>query len=247
MRNKKKVIKNINNFPRELSVVIPVYNEEKRWEKGLRICLKFYKEHKNWEFIFINDGSTDKTEKIIKNSIKNLFRMKLVSYEKNQGKGFALKQGVEKASKSFILITDIDFSVSMEELKFFYPLIKKGADIVIGSRKVKKAKIIKHQKFLREWLGTRFTNLSNLWLGLNISDFTCGFKLFKKNAGKKLFELSKIKRWGYDAEIIYLAFKKGYKVKEMPVIWKNDEKTKVSLIKDVFRSLLDLLLIRIYW
>ena len=171
--------------------------------------------------------------------------MKLVSYSKNQGKGFALKKGVEKTTKKYILITDIDFSTPMEELKKFYPLIKNQADIVIGSRKAKGAQIVERQKVLREWLGARFTDLSNLWLKLNISDFTCGFKLFKADVGKKLFKLSKIKRWGYDTEIIYLAKKLNYKITEVPVEWENDERTKVSLIKDIFRSLLDLLLIKI--
>jgi len=241
----KKKIKN-SHFPKNLSVVIPVYNEELRFEKGFEICRKFAEKYINWEFIFVNDGSTDKTEEIVKNSIKDFSQMKLVSYGKNQGKGFALKQGVEKTGKSFILITDIDFSTPIKELRKFYPLIKNNIDMVIGSRKVKGAQIVERQRMLREWLGARFTDLSNLWLGLNISDFTCGFKLFKADVAKKLFKFSKIKRWGYDAEIIYLAFKKGYKVKEVPVIWKNDERTKVFLIKDIFRSLLDLLLIKIY-
>jgi len=234
----------MSDYPKSLSVVIPLYNEEKRWEKGFKICLKFYKEYKSWEFIFVNDGSTDKTEEVVENSIQALSRMKLVSYSKNQGKGFALKKGVEKTTKKYILITDIDFSTPMKELRKFYPLIKNQADIVIGSRRAKGAKIIKRQKLFREWLGARFTDLSNLWLGLNIADFTCGFKLFKKNVAKKLFKLSIIKRWGYDAEILFLAKKLEYKVIEVPVEWENDERTKVSLIKDVLNSIYDLLLIR---
>jgi len=234
----------MSDYPKSLSVVIPLYNEEKRWEKGFKICLKFYKEYKNWEFIFVNDGSTDKTEEVVKNSIQVLSRMKLVSYSKNQGKGFALKKGVEKTTKKYILITDIDFSTPMEELKKFYPLIKNQADIVIGSRKAKGAQIVERQKVLREWLGARFTDLSNLWLKLNISDFTCGFKLFKADVGKKLFKLSKIKRWGYDTEIIYLAKKLNYKITEVPVEWENDERTRVSLMKDTLNSFCELLLIR---
>ena len=244
MRNKEKI--NNNYFPEKLSVIIPVYNEELRFKQGFKICQRFVKKHPKWEFIFVNDGSTDKTKQLIEKSIKPWPQMKTISYDNNQGKGYALKQGVKKASKPLVLICDIDFSTPLSEISLFQPFIKKRADVVIGSRKTQGANIIKPQSAWREYLGRQFTNLSKLWLRLNVSDVTCGFKLFKTSVAKKLFAKSRIKRWGYDAEILFLAKKLDYQVVDVAVSWKNDERTKVSMGKDIVRSLVDLGLIRWY-
>jgi len=227
-----------------LSVIIPVYNESDRFLDNFKTCQDYYQKQKNWEFIFINDGSTDKTEEMVKKAIKNYPRMRLITYSKNQGKGYAVKQGVLKAKKELVLMTDIDFSVSLSSLALFYPFIEKGADLVIGTRKMKGARIIKRQARWREWLGKRFTNISNLILGLDISDFTCGFKLFKTKTAKELFKQMTIKRWGFDAEILFLAHRNKKWVMEVPVSWKNDEQTKVKIFRDVILSLADLLRIR---
>jgi len=231
-----------DGYPQKISIIIPVFNESNRINQGLKIINQWRQKFPHWEFILINDGSTDDTAIRIK---KYKF-IKLISYNKNKGKGFALKQGVMKATQPLILLTDIDWSTPLSELP---KLFKQTADfeVVIGSRKIAGAQIQKHQPWWREWLGRQFTNLSRLWLGLNISDFTCGFKLLKTEPAKKLFSLSKINRWGYDAEILYLAKKLHYRVTEAPVVWRNDNKTKVNLFKDIFRSLTDLFLIRLYY
>ena len=242
MHSKKKV----KTLPDRLSIVVPMYNEEQRLNKGFNICREYYDQYQDWEFIFVNDGSTDKTVALIKDKIKGLKRMRLVSYHNNQGKGYALKQGVKKAKKPLVLICDIDFSTPLSELSQVYPLLKKGATVVVGSRKAQGAKVLKHQAVLREWLGTRFTGLCRFWLKLKVTDVTCGFKLFKTKAAKKLFKLSQIRGWGYDAEILFLANKYGFKVVEAAVIWKNDERTKVLIGRDVLRSLKELWLIRWY-
>ena len=218
-----------------LSVIIPVYNEAKRLPHALTICGK----NPGWEIIFVNDGSTDATAALIKKA-----GFKLISYPKNQGKGYALKHGEAATTKPLTLITDVDFSTPLTDLPKLLKALN-GAGIVIGSRKTKGAQITKHQSPWREFLGRQFTNLTNLWLGTNVSDVTCGFKLFKTPVAKKLFALSKIKRWGYDAEILYLAKKLKFKIAEVPVVWHNDARTKVALLPDIFRSLVDLILIRL--
>jgi len=228
------------SYPEKLSVVIPVFNEEDRVGKALKICQKFAKKYPGWEFILVNDGSTDKTAEIIKKNSS----FKLISYAENRGKGYALKRGIAKANKPLVLICDVDFSTPLSEVNLLYPFIRKGAEVVIGSRKVQGAKVLIHQPFWREWLGQQFTNLSRLWLGLKVSDVTCGFKLFTRKAAKKLFKLQRIKRWGYDAEILYLAKKLNYRMVDVAVSWKNDERTKVSVGRDILRSLYDLWLIR---
>ena len=226
-------------FPKNLSIVIPVYNEENRLKKALKIIIWWHRRQPNWEFILVNDGSSDDTEKII----KQFPFVKLISYSKNQGKGYALKQGVAQASKPLVLLSDIDFSTPLTELLKMFEKIK-SADLAIGSRKTLGAKIIKHQPWWREYLGRQFTNLSKLWLGLKVSDVTCGFKLIKTPVAKELFRQQKIKRWSYDAEILFLAKKMSYQITEVPVLWKNDEQTKVSPCKDIIWSLGELMVIR---
>ena len=226
-------------LPKKLSIIIPVFNEAERIKAGLKIIQDWHKKYPGWEFILVNDGSSDDTEKII----KKFSFVKLVSYAKNQGKGYALKQGVAQATKPLVLLSDIDFSTPLTELPKLAIAIKE-ADLAIGSRKTLGAKIIKHQPWWREWLGKQFTNLSKLWLGLKVSDVTCGFKLIKTPAAKKLFKQQKIKRWSYDAEILFLAKKMKLRVVDVPVVWENDEQTKVSVVKDIQRSLIDLFIIR---
>lgn len=218
-------------LPKKLSVIIPIYNESSRLPQALSIC----RQNRHFEIIFIDDGSTDNSAALIKQA-----GFKLISYPKNQGKGYALKQGVTAATKPLTLICDVDFSTPLTELdKFSIP-----GDIIIGSRKSQGAIITEHQPRWREFLGRQFTNITNLWLNLNVSDVTCGFKLFKTPVAKQLFALSKINRWGYDAEILFLAKKLGYTVTEVPVVWENNAQSKVSIIKDILRSLKDLWIIK---
>ncbi len=231
----------MRGYPEKLSIIIPVYNETGRIQAGLAVIAKWHKLQPKWEFILVNDGSTDDTA----NQVKKYKFVKLISYPVNQGKGLALKKGVSKATQALILLADIDWSTPLTELPKLWEKIN-SADLVIGSRKIAGAKITKHQSWIREFLGRQFTNLTNWWLKINVSDITCGFKLLKSATAKKLFEVSKIKRWGYDAEILYLANKRGYKIKEVPVTWQNDEKTKVNLIRDILKSLEDLWKIRFY-
>jgi len=233
-----------NNFPNSLSLILPLYNEAVRFPEHFDLLKKLHEGNKNWEIILVNDGSSDETEEIVSKKIKAYDRMKLISYQANQGKGYAIKQGVNTATKDLILFSDIDFSTPITELELFLPFMEKNADIVIGTRKVQGATITRHQPGLREWLGKRFTQLSNMLLGLEISDFTCGFKLFKKKPAQKIFSKIKVKGWGFDSEILYLAHKYDYKIVEVPVVWQNDLRTKVNLARDIYRSLSDLVKIR---
>lgn len=225
---------------RKISIIIPVFNESARIDQGLIVIANWHGKFPEWEFILINDGSSDDTKK----KIQKYKFIKLISYSENQGKGFALKQGVAGATKPFILLSDIDFSTPLTELPKLLKKINKD-NFVIGSRKTDGAKILKHQSFWREWLGKQFTNLAKVFLGLKVSDVTCGFKLMSNKVGKKLFRLSSIKRWGYDAEILFIAKLNKIKVVEVPVVWKNDELTKVNILRDIFQSIKELGLIRI--
>ena len=226
------------------SIIVPVYNEAKRIYNLDEILKYLHGLEESWELIVVNDGSTDDTLKKLE-----LFRkkshFKLISYETNRGKGFAVKTGMLAASGKFRLFCDIDLSTPIEEMAKFKPFLRK-ADLVIGTRKLKGANVIVHQSFLREYLGKGFTRLSQLVLNTWVSDFTCGFKCFSQAASERIFGKTRIFRWGFDAEVLFLARKYNLRIKEVPVVWENDPQTRVRFPRDLIKSFGELLAIRYY-
>lgn len=230
-----------------LSVVIPVFNEEGRVENIIGIDKALRKLSSSTEMVVVNDGSTDKTLDILKNiSVKQPLRIK--TYKQNMGKGYAVKRGMLAARGRYRLFMDIDLSTSLSEIPRILKEIEKGYDIVIGSRKIEGAKVTDHQSLIRESLGKFFTFLSRRFLGVGVGDFTCGFKIFTESVSQKVFEKSTIPRWGFDSEILFIAVKYGFKIKELPVEWKNNPLTKVRFPRDLVGSFVELLKIRVnYW
>jgi len=226
-----------------ISVIIPVYNESKRIQ-NIQIFFDYFKKQKyTSEIIIVNDGSNDNTLNLL-NSLKKRLGFKLITYNKNRGKGFAIKNGVKNSLGEHILFTDIDLSTPLKEIDKFIPHFK-NFDIVIGTRKNKDALLLNRQPFLREYLGKGFTLLSQIILDLKISDFTCGFKCFSRKSALGIFPLMKVNRWGFDSEVLFISKRRNYKIKEVSVIWKNDLQSKVKFPQDIIRSLKELIEIRI--
>ena len=236
-----------------LSLLIPVYNEERRLDKTFNALkagfdtngLKFEK------IIFVNDGSLDKTSEVITNNKKDLEKatnavVELVAYKPNQGKGNAIRVGMQKSTSDYTLFFDADMATPLTEFSKFAPYIKAGADIIIGTRKNGQSTVQVHQPFIRENMGKVFTLLSKTMLNTWVTDFTCGFKVFSKEAKDQIFTRSLIKRWGYDSEILFLARKLGYQINEKAVLWYDDSDTKVDLKKAVVTSMMELIKIRYY-
>src|SRR3989338_339169 len=225
-----------------LSVVIPLYNEEKR-ARNIAGISKYLSEKKfSCEIILVDDGSTDDTSTHLKKFVQK--NIKAVSYPANQGKGHAIKQGMLTASGLYRLFLDIDLSTSIAEFEKFIPFLGKY-DCLIGTRKAKGAKVSVHQPWVRENLGKGFTFLSQLVLGVPVSDFTCGFKSFSAPCAKQVFQHSRIKRWGFDSEILFLCHKYSFSIKEIPVTWKDNPATRVRFPHDIFTSLSELLTVRL--
>lgn len=224
------------------SIIVPVYNENSRINR-LREILNYLKGIKEtWELIVVDDGSTDDTqEKLTKMNKGNLF--KIVSYPVNQGKGYAVKRGMLAASGEYRLFIDIDLSTPIEEMTKLRPYIGKH-DCIIGTRKAKGANVVVHQPWLRENLGKGFTLLSQIILGVNVSDFTCGFKCFSAESAGKVFGECRIFRWGFDSEILFLSNKYHFSIKEIPVTWTNDSNSRVKFPQDLINSLSELIRIR---
>jgi len=228
-----------------LSIIIPAYNEEKRIAATLididyHLALKDY----SYEIIVISDGSTDATVSIVKrfsHLIKNLY---LIENKENHGKGFVVRQAMLYAKGQWRLFTDADNSTSIDQFEKMLPYFKEGFEIVIGSRAIKGAKLMPAQPLIRRVLGRLSNLLIQILLLPGIKDTQCGFKCFSDKAAKKIFSLAKIDRWGFDIEALALAKKMGYKIKEIPVVWKNDLRSTVSA-SAYFSTLYDLW--KIFW
>jgi glycosyltransferase involved in cell wall biosynthesis len=226
-----------------LSLIIPVYNETTRLH-NLKEVIDFLKKQKFLsELLVVDDGSTDETLSELKNWQKK-GGLKIISYQPNHGKGYAIKKGMLAASGQFRLFMDVDLSTPLSELKNFLPYLNQ-ADLIIASRKTRGAKLIARQSLIRETLGKGFTRLSQLVLGVGVSDFTCGFKCFSEKAAEKIFKITRIERWGFDSEVLFLAKKLGLTIKEIPVSWKHDAQSKVKFPRDLIRSFNDLATIRL--
>lgn len=230
----------------ELSIIIPVYNEEKRILKGLNEIVEYCQKNiEKWEILVINDGSTDNTEKLAemyliekckKYDIKQQF--KIITYEDNRGKGLAVKAGMLFAQYQYRIYMDIDLSTPLTEIEKILKY-KDKYDIIIGSRNFPNSKVQK-QGTIRSKLGQIFPILTQRILKLNIKDTQCGFKLFNEKATKTCFHQQKINGWAFDAEILYIAKQNKLKIKEVGVEWNNDKRTKLNIITDPIKMLTDL-------
>ena len=228
-----------------LTILVPSYNESSIIAESLREMDNFLKSKKySSEIVVVDDGSHDDSVEILKKL--NIPRVKLFGYKINRGKGGALKEGILFSRGKYIIFTDVDLSVPIESVNEFLSELEKGeSDVVIGTRKIKSAKVLVHQPWLRENLGKGFTFITRIITGVKVSDFTCGFKGFTNESAKKIFGNSRLARWAYDAEILFLAKKFGYSIKEMPVTWTNRKDTRVKLWNAVVTSLGDLLQLKL--
>ncbi len=224
----------------DISVVIPAYNEEKVILKTIEEVKEFLKENFDiFEIVIVDDYSSDKTLNII-SSIKDI---KVIHNSKNHGKGYAVTQGVLETKGDYILFMDADSSTNILELKKLLEY-KDKYDLIIGSRGLEESDIKIKQNIFKVVLGRLGNLLIRLMIVPGIHDTQCGFKLFN-NKGRELFKKLTINEWGFDFELLFLAKKYNLSIKEVPVIWLNNEDSKVKWY-DYFLTLLEVFKIRLY-
>jgi len=225
-----------------LSIVIPAYNEENRLPKTLlKIDGYLRKQNYEYEIIVVNDGSEDKTAEIVKKLEIEINGLRLIDNKKNQGKGFVVRQGLLEAKGEIRLFSDADNSTSIDQVEKIFPWIEKGFDIVIGSRDIKGAVLDPPQSWFRILAGNVFNLMVQIIIGLwGIWDTQCGFKAFTAKAARDILPKCRINHWAFDPEILIIGKKLGYKIKEIPVIWKNDPDSKVKF-KGMVKMVFDLL------
>ncbi len=200
----------------------------------------------SYEVLVVNDGSRDATARVVQEFASGHEGVKLLENPGNRGKGFSVRHGMLKAQGDWVLFTDSDLSAPIEELeKLLEAARRERASVVIGSRALDRSLIQVHQSWFRETAGRIFNLLMRLMTGLPFKDTQCGFKLFDARAAKETFSRQRIERWGFDAEVLFLARKLGFKTVEVPVRWSHAEGTKVNMLSDSANMFLDLLRIRL--
>lgn len=227
----------------EISVIIPAFNEEERLPQTLEHVSHYLRSLSfASEILVVDDGSTDHTAQVVSalaRSIPNLF---LLSNGSNRGKGFSVRHGMLEAHGRIALFTDADLSAPIEESQKLFTALE-SADVAIGSRALNRRLIEIHQSRWRELAGILFNRVMRLLTGLPFEDTQCGFKAFAMPGSRIVFELQRIEDFGFDPEILFLAKRHGLRVVEVPVRWSHDPRTKVHVLRDSARMLLDLLLI----
>jgi glycosyltransferase involved in cell wall biosynthesis len=215
----------------KLSVIIPAYNEENRITATLLEVSEFLKKQPFASEIFVvNDGSKDTTAQVVLNLISKLPNLKLIDNAVNMGKGWAVKKGMLLASGDGRLFMDADNSTSITHLPKMVNCLSQGYDIVIGSIEQEGAKINEQAQWYRRTFGHWSKYLIRIVAGLwEIKDTQRGFKLFDEKAAKDIFNNLTINRFGFDIEVLAIAKKRNYKIKELPVVWNNREGSTISL------------------
>ena len=233
---------------KSLSVIFPMYNEANRLFRTFRDIEKFEKQKiiDNVEYIFVDDGSSDDSINKVNNFFKNKkkIKYKILKIKKNLGKGNALKKGILKAKKNWILTLDIDISVSLLQIKKWinYKYIDSKNVIYFGSRNLKNSEL--EFKFHRKILGIIFSFLLKILFQIDIKDTQCGFKLYKNKMAKKIFRNIKDTGFVHDVEVVLLSKKYNYRLKELPIKWIHRNESKLNIFVDTFKMFYKLFIIK---
>jgi dolichyl-phosphate beta-glucosyltransferase len=228
----------------ELSIVIPSYNEELRLPATLsQIAAYIRASNRATEVIVVDDGSRDRTISVAESFQKEIPSLRVVSNGQNRGKGYSVRHGMLEAHGRIVLFTDADLSAPIEEVEKLLPAMQ-DHDVAIGSRAVDRSLITVHESLFREFAGIVFNKIVRLILRLPFVDTQCGFKAFRREACRIIFDQQRIERFGFDPELLYLARHHGLRSVEIPVRWGHSPATKVNMLRDSVQMFLDVFIIR---
>ena len=199
----------------------------------------------SYEIIIVDDGSADGTSDAVRAMADGDERVRIIRHERNAGKGRAVRTGMLAARGDYVVFTDADLSVPIETLGPFLTRLADGSDVVIGNRRMKESRLEVRQPQVREFLGRIFTRLTRFILRSDVTDQTCGFKGFTRRAAGEVFPRQRMDDWAFDAEILHIADRRGFKVDQVPVTWRDDAASKVKVVRACMRSLKSLLAIRL--
>lgn len=227
-----------------LSIVIPAYNEELRLPATLESIAAFLPSLGiETEIIVVDDGSKDRTATVAESYRQKFASLRVVPNGVNRGKGYSVRHGMLEARGSHVLFTDADLSAPIEEAAKLLEALR-TYDVAIGSRALDRKLITVHESLFREFAGIVFNVIVRVTLRLPFVDTQCGFKAFRRERCKILFEQQRIERFGFDPELLYLARHHGLKTVEIPVRWAHSPATKINMLRDSVQMFLDVFVIR---
>jgi glycosyltransferase involved in cell wall biosynthesis len=234
-----------NSTGPKYSIVIPAFNEAERIPATLTSVLECVRAH-SWEaeVLVVNDGSSDQTAEVVRAFARTAPEVRLMENPGNRGKGYSVRSGMLAARGSILLFTDADLSSPIDEAERLFAAIGQGAEIAIGSRWLESNRQTHRQPLYRQFFGRCFNAVTRAVMQLPFADTQCGFKAFSREAAQTIFRLQTIERWGFDPEILLIALKHGYRIVEVPVSWAHDKRTRISYLRDGFRMLQEIALIR---
>ena len=234
----------MTSVPPELSIVIPSFNEELRLPTTLREISSYIRSsRRETEVIVVDDGSTDRTSDVANSFRGEIERLRVVANKENRGKGYSVRHGMMEAHGRVVLFTDADLSAPIAEADKLLAALA-DHDVAIGSRAMDRSLISVRQSLFREYAGIIFNFIVRAILRLPFVDTQCGFKAFRRERCRVIFEQQRIERFGFDPEILYLARHHGLSSAEIPVRWAHSPATKVSMWRDSIQMFLDVFVIR---
>jgi dolichyl-phosphate beta-glucosyltransferase len=227
-----------------LSIVVPAYNEVARIGPTLDRVLAYMRSRGTpFEVLVVDDGSSDGTAAAVER--RDDSELRVIRLASNQGKGAAVRWGVGESRGELILVTDADLSVPIEDLERLESFEQQGYTVVCGSRALSESSVLVHQPFYREQMGKIFNLIIHL-LGLSsFRDTQCGFKLLRAREAREIFARSRIRRFAFDVELLFLAGQLGFRSIEVPVSWRHVPESRVHVVWDSARMLWDVLVLRL--
>ena len=216
----------------KLSVVIPAYNEEFRLPKTLSQSLRYLEAQPyRSEVIVVNDGSSDKTESVVRGQSLNSVPLRLLNHPDgvNHGKGASVRRGMMEARGAYRLFMDADNSTTLNQVDRFWPMFSQGYDVVIGSRALKDSIIGIRQNKLKEIAGKFGNWVIQRFAVPGVFDTQAGFKMLTAEKAEIIFPCLTIDRWGYDVEMLVVARTHGCRIAEIPITWINATGSKVTM------------------
>ena len=228
----------------QLSIIVPSFNEELRLPDSLeRIAAYIYSSGRRTEVLVVDDGSTDRTAEVAASFSGRIGNLRVLQNGENRGKGYSVRHGMLEARGETVLFTDADLSAPIDEADKLISALQQY-DVAIGSRAMNRDLIEVHESAFREFAGIIFNRIVRVVLWLPFVDTQCGFKGFRRERCRIIFEQQRIERFGFDPELLYLARHHGLKSVEIPVRWSHSPATKINMMRDSIQMFVDVFTIR---
>jgi dolichyl-phosphate beta-glucosyltransferase len=228
----------------QLSIIIPSFNEELRLPGSLELIAAYINASgRSTEVLVVDDGSTDRTVEVAGAFSDRIPSLRILKNGENYGKGYSVNYGMTEARGEHVLFTDADLSAPIEEADKLLSALDEY-DVAIGSRAMNRKLIDVHESRFREFAGIIFNRIVRLVLWLPFVDTQCGFKAFRRERCRIIFEQQRIARFGFDPELLYLARHHGLRSIEIPVRWSHSPATKINMLRDSVQMFLDVFTIR---